>query len=46
VGLWLAQVFRVLPRRLFVVIVQRLENQKTTQAFVELTYSAESFRRL
>ncbi|WP_406819593.1 hypothetical protein ACJA3S_18935 [Pseudomonas sp. KnCO4] len=42
-GLWLAQVTRVLQRRLVVIIVQQPENQKTTRPFVELTDSAESF---
>jgi hypothetical protein len=31
---------------LLLMIVQQPENQKTTQAFVELTDKAESFRRL
>ncbi|WP_336333906.1 hypothetical protein [Pseudomonas putida] len=45
-GLWLAQVTHVLQRRLFVIIVQQPENQKTTRPFVELTDKAESFFRL
>ncbi|MGS7251434.1 hypothetical protein HG549_19155 [Pseudomonas sp. SK] len=45
-GLWLAQVTRVLQRRLVVFIIQQPENQKTTRPFVELTDSAESFFRI
>jgi hypothetical protein len=42
VGLWLAQVFHVLQRRLVVIIVQQPERHWTRQPLVGLTDKAET----